>query len=169
MLLTRRSSRCRIRVSPWVWSGAQRHGNIAARVWSYRCHGHSLGLVVLFVTIGSLHPIWLSFTVFHFDHSKTFPCPLPLLLSKPCSSPCTTTFFLSFPQSLIETCIHLPLTFPFFSPFSRSIHFLCTLVFYYYKCIFSIPFLQTRILIDNCRNNKNVPPGPLKNSLSASL
>ena len=105
-------------VSPWVLNSAQRRGHGATGVWSYYCRGRSLCLVILFVTMGLRRPVWLSFTVFPFDRSRTFPCPLPLLLLKPCSSPRNTTFFLDFPHSLIETGTHLPLIFPFISPLS---------------------------------------------------
>ena len=152
-----------------MWSSAWRSGYIVVGVWSYYHLGHSLGIFFLFIIVGSLCPMWSSFAILCFDRSRTFPYPLPLLLLKPCSSPCTTTFFLSFPHSLAKTCTHLPLTFPFVSPFSRGIHRLCTPEFYYSRCIFIIPFSQTSILIDNCRDNKNLPLGPLKNSLSTSL
>ena len=62
-----------------------------------------------------------------------------------------------------------PLSFHSSPPFCHGIHNLCTPVFYYSRCIFSMPFSQTSILINNCRDNKNLPLGPLKNSLSASL
>ena len=151
------------------WSSACRCGHVTVRVQASRYPGHSLGLVVLIVTVGSLCPVLLFFVILRLDRNRTFPCPLPLLLSKPFSSPRKTTFFLNFLHNLIETCTHLPLTFPFISPlllwYPPPPH---TRV-YYSRCIFSIPFSQTSILIDNYRDNKNLPLGSLKNSLSASV
>ena len=98
------------------WSSARRCGHVTAGLRVSRYPGRSLGLVILIFTIGSLCLMWLFFMVLHLDCNRSFPCPLPLLLSKTCSSPCKTTFFLSFPHSLIETCTHLPLIFTFVSP-----------------------------------------------------
>ena len=62
-----------------------------------------------------------------------------------------------------------PLSFHLSPPFYHGVHNLRTPDSYYSRCIFSMPFSQTSILIDNYRDNRNLPCGPLKNSHSASL
>ena len=62
-----------------------------------------------------------------------------------------------------------PLHFHVSPPFRRGVYSLHTLEFHYSWSIFRITFSQTSYLIDSCRDNKNLPHGPLKNSLSASL
>ena len=116
-----------------------------------------------------LHPMWSSFVILCFNRNSTFPCPLPLLLSKPCSFPCKTNFFLGFPHSLLETCTIYPLSSHSSPPFLQGIHRLGKSEFYCSRCIFSMPFSQKSILIHNCRDNKRLPQGTLKNSLYASL
>ena len=100
------------------WSSVQRCGHVIVGVRASCYPGHSLGLVILFITVGLLCPMWFFFAVLHLDHSRAFHYPLPLLLLKPCSSPHKTTFFLSFPHSLIESFTHLPLILPFIFPLS---------------------------------------------------
>ena len=62
-----------------------------------------------------------------------------------------------------------PLSFHLSPPFDHGVHSLRTPESYYSRCIFSMPFSQTSILIDNCRVSKNLPRGLLKNSCSDSL
>ena len=121
------------------------------------------------MTMGSLCLVWSSFVVLCFVHSRTFPCPLPLLLSKPCFVSHKTNFFLNLPHNLIITCTHIPCIIPFPSPLFLGIHNPCTTDFYYSSCISSMPSLEASILIDNFNNNKNLPISSLNNSLSASL
>ena len=121
------------------------------------------------MTMGSLCLVWYSFMVLCFVHSRTFPCPLPLLLSKPFSASRKMTFFLSLPHSQIITCPHIPCIIPFPSPIFPRIHNPCITYFCYSSCISSMPSSEASILIDNFNDNKNLPISSLKNSLSASL
>ena len=139
---------------------------IVALGWSFLRLGHSL--VVSFIIVGSLSPLWYSLIVSCSGCTRTLLSPLPLLLPKPYSTSQKTTPFLDFPHCLILTPIHLPCIIPS-NPHLHDTHNLHTPGLYSSEFIFNIHFSQMRILIDSYKYNKNLPLGPLKNSLSASL
>ena len=115
--------------------------------------GHRRILVISFLAIGLLHPLWYSFASSCFGCNMTLSYSLPLLLPKLCSSSRKTTSFFGFPHSPFITPIHLPHIIPS-NPRLCDTHSLCTPEFYWEEFIFNIPFLQMIILIDNYRDNR---------------
>ena len=106
-------------VSSWWWSSAWRGGHVTTGFRACHCSGHSLCLFVLIITERSLCPMCLFFAALEFDRSKIFSYPVPLL-SKPCSSSCTTTYFLGDLFPFTKTHAHIPLTFPCISTLSSQ-------------------------------------------------
>ena len=95
-------------------------------------------------------------------------CTLPLLFPKPYSTSQNTTFFLNFLHSLVINSIHLPCIIPS-NPHLCNTQKLRTPWIYSSDFIFNIHFSQIIILINNCKDKRNIRLGPLKNSLFASL
>ena len=148
-----------------MWCSAWRCGYVAALGHPFlriRCI-----LIISFIDVGSLCPVLSSLTVSCFNRSKTLSYPLPLLLLKPYSSSCNNTSFIGFPHSPIVTSIHLPHIIPS-NPRLHNTHNLRPPGLYSTEFIFNMPFSHMSILIDNCKDNKNLPLGLLKNSLSTS-
>ena len=116
-------------------------GYVVVGGWFFLYLTHSLRLVVLIMTVESLFLVWSSFMVLCFYCIQTFPCPLPLLLSKSFSSSCKTIFFHEFAHNLIITCTHLPCIIPLPSPLSsrypQSLHTIVILLKVHLEYVFS--------------------------------
>ena len=157
---------CRAGISSLVWCIARSCRYVVALGWSFLGLGRSL--VIFFVTVGSLSPLWFSLAASCSGYNRTLLSPLPLLLLKPYPTSQNTTLFLEFPHSFIVTPIHLPRIIPS-NPHLHSTCDIHTLGIYSSEFIFSMPFSQMSILIHNCKHIRNIPLGPWKNSLYASL